>query len=329
MSAQDWRPSAAPLALAARARLNARVRTFFATRGVLEVETPIVSAAATTDPHVDSLTTVFIGPGAPRGEPRYLHTSPEFPMKRLLAAGSGPIYQLCKVFRQGELGRRHNPEFTLLEWYRPGLDHRALMEEVDALVRSVSEGERVWGPTLQISYGEAFREYVGVDPHAADGAALQASAREHGLGDIVGLGSGERDGWLELLQAEVLEPHLPRGRPVFIYDFPASQAALARVRAGNPPVAERFELYLDGMELANGFHELGDAAEQRGRFAADMTRRHSASGATVPMDERLLAALAHGIPDCAGVALGVDRLLMVLLNASRIDEVLAFPFARA
>ena len=325
----DWRPSAGRGLLERRAELNARLRAFFARRGVLEVETPILSSAAATDPHIESFTTRYAGPGAPSGQPRYLHTSPEFPMKRLLAAGSGPIYQLCKVFRQGEVGRRHQPEFTMLEWYRPGLDHHGLMDEVEALLVEVVAGWLSPAPALRLSYAEAFERYLGIDPHRAGGEELQARARDFELGTVAGLADDDRDGWLELLQAGALEPRLPRGQPVFVYDFPASQAALARLRPGPPPVAERFELYLDGMELANGFHELADAHEQRRRFEADARRRRRLGAGAVAADERLLAALGHGLPDCAGVALGVDRLLMLLVGASSIGEVVAFDWARA
>jgi len=325
----DWRPSADRALLELRAELYARVRDFFARRGVLEVETPVLSAAGATDRHIESLTTRYVGPGAPAGQTRYLHTSPEFPMKRLLAAGSGPIYQLCKVFRQGEVGRRHQPEFTMLEWYRPGLDHHGLMDEVEALLAEAASGRLSLGPAMRLSYAEAFQTYLEIDPHAAGNEELRVCARRWGLGTAAGLAEDDRDGWLEWLQAEALEPRLPRGRPVFVYDFPASQAALARVRGGPPPVAERFELYLDGVELANGFYELAEAGEQRRRFEADLEHRTRAGGATVPADERLLAALDHGLPDCAGVALGIDRLLMLLAGAGSIGEVIAFDWARA
>lgn len=338
-TASAWRPVATPAVLRRRARMYTDIRAFFHHRNVLEVDTPVLSAAGTTDPNIESFTTCYEGPGGPR--PLYLHTSPEFPMKRLLAAGSGAIYQLCKVFRQGEAGRRHQPEFTMLEWYRPGLDHFALMEEVEALVRAVLP-ELSLGPTVTLSYAEAFRRYVGIDPHNATGEALAACATDHGLmvGNAAQSGSGRssqagprddwsRDTWLELLQAEVLEPALPGGQPVFLHAFPASQAALARVSAGTPTVAERFELYINGMELANGFHELGDAGEQRRRFEADQARRAASGQVPVPFDEHLLQALTQGLPDCAGVALGIDRLLMLALGAASIKEVVAFPFARA
>lgn len=320
----DWRPAAALETLRLRARLLEQVRGFFAARGVLEVETPCLSAAATTDPAIESFTTAYTGPGAAAGAPRYLHTSPEFAMKRLLAAGSGPIYQLARVFRQGEAGRRHNPEFTLLEWYRPGMDHHGLMTEVAALVQALL-GEMA---VERLSYAEAFGRYAGVEPHGASLESLQECAAGHGIVPVAGLGD-ERDAWLDLLLSHVVEPQLGQAGLTFIYDYPASQAALARVRPGPPPVAERFELYCGGMELANGFHELSDGAEQRRRFEADSRRRAVLGQPTPPMDEHLLAALEHGLPACAGVAVGFDRLVMLAAGAGHIEQVLAFPFARA
>jgi lysyl-tRNA synthetase class 2 len=245
-------------------------------------------------------------------------------MKRLLAASSGPIWQLGKAFRDGEAGRCHNPEFTLLEWYRPGWDHHRLMVEVDELLHDILNtptGER-------LSYREAFQSIAGLDPFETPVGTLQSVSRDLVGAEPPDLGS-DRDSWLELLFSHVLEPELGRGRPSFIHDFPASQAALARVRPGDPALAERFEVFVDGVELANGFHELGDAAEQRRRFERDLEARR-ADGLPVPeLDERLLAALAEGLPDCAGVALGVDRLVMLKLGTTDISEVIAFPIDRA
>jgi lysyl-tRNA synthetase class 2 len=322
--AHDWRPSAAPAALRERAALLTRLRGFFAAAGVLEVETPILSRAATSDPALASLASLWHGPGEAR--PLHLHTSPELPMKRLLAAGSGAIYQICKVFRDGERGRLHHPEFTLLEWYRPGWDYRRLMVEVADLVRcALSEPER---PVEEIAYRDLFRERLGVDPWRADAAELARTAAARGIGGADGLAL-ERDGWLDLLLTHCLEPALGRSRLTFVYDYPPSQAALARRRDGAVPVAERFELYLEGVELANGFQELTDGDEQRRRFLADLEVRAAAGLAMSPLDEAFLDALAAGMPEAAGVALGVDRLLMCRLGARHIDEVLAFPIERA
>jgi len=321
-----WRPSAPLEALRARADLLERIRAFFRQAGVLEVETPACSFHGNTDPAIESLATRFQGPGHGTGVPLYLHTSPEFPMKRLLAAGSGPIYQICHVFRNGELGRLHNPEFSLLEWYRPGFDHHRLMGEVAALVCHVADVEL---PERRISYAELFDEELGLDPHAASLTALRNRAMELQVPGAVDLDLPGRDAWLDLLLTHCIEPRLPARRMTFVYDYPASQAALARVRPGPPPLAERFELYLGGMELANGFRELADAAEQRRRFESEQAERAAAGQPSVPLDERLLAALEAGLPDCAGVALGLDRLLMWLTGVRDINQVLTFPFDRA
>ena len=322
----SWRPAAALQILQRRAAMLTGVRDFFAARQVLEVETPLLSAAAASDPAVESFVTRYTGPGAPAGRPMYLNSSPEFAMKRLLAAGSGPIYQICKAFRQGEAGRYHNPEFTMLEWYRPGFDHHRLMDEVEELARALlpdlAGGER-------LSYREAFMRHVGIDPATAEQRELAGAAASHGLPGVAGLDGEARDGWLDLLMSHLVQPHLGQGGPCFVFDYPASQAALARLRPGQPPVAERFELFLHGVELANGFHELINGPEQRRRFEADLLRRAAAGQPLLPLDENLLAALSHGLPQCSGVALGLDRLLMLICGVEEIGGVLAFPVARA
>lgn len=309
-----------------RADLLARVRQFFARRGVLEVETPVLAHHGVTDRHLASLGTSIRGIGE-EATPFFLQTSPEFAMKRLLAAGSGPIYQISKAFRDGERGRHHNPEFTMLEWYRPGFDHHRLMDEVDAFL-SDTLGT---APGARWTYGALFEQHLGIDPHTASQGQLMAAARETGIDPSAELAATlGRDDWLDLLMTHGIEPRLPRDRPVFVHDYPASQAALARLRPeGAVRVAERFEVYAGGIELANGFHELADAAEQRARFEIDRSARAAAGLPTPALDERLLAALEHGLGDCAGVALGIDRLLMVLTGAEHIDQVLSFPIERA
>lgn len=325
-SGNAWRPAASREVLAARARLLAGIREFFARNGVMEVETPLCSHAGCSDPAITSLTTRFTGPGAPVGETLYLHSSPEFPMKRLLAAGSGSIYQLCRVFRNGELGPRHNPEFTLLEWYRPGFDHHRLMGEVAELVNCLLPAPL---PVQRLSYAQLFLTHLQLDPHCVAPEELRELAIARGIAGAEVLDLETRDAWLDLLLSHLIEPGLGRGCLTFVYDYPASQASLARVRAGQPPLAERFELYLGGLEIANGFHELADAREQRARFEHENAARTAASLPTVPLDERLLAALQAGLPDCAGVALGIDRLLMYLSGLDDIRQVLAFPYQRA
>ncbi len=319
----DWRPSASLDVLRARAKLLALVRSFFAERGVLEVETPVLSQATITDSQLASLKTRFRGPGHPDGLDLYLQTSPEFAMKRLLAAGAGPIFQICKAFRDGESGSRHNPEFTILEWYTPGVDHHGLMDEM-ALLLEATLGT---GQCQRISYGRLFEDRFGLDPHRCSSTALGRAAADAGLGPRPTL--TDRDEWLALLMSHVLEPELGGDAPLFVFDYPASQAALARIRPGDPAVAERFEVYYRGCELANGFHELADADEQRRRFETELEARRSRGSLEPPVDECFLAALEEGLPDCSGVALGLDRLLMLHLGAESIDEVLAFPLDRA
>ena len=326
MSDSQWHPSASLDMLRTRAELLGRIRDFFRQAGVLEVETPASSRYGVTDPAIESFVTRYCGPGAAQGEARYLQTSPEFPMKRLLAAGSGPIYQLCRVFRNGERGRLHSPEFTLLEWYRPGFDHHRLMGEVAELMQALSprplKEERV-------SYAEAFQSRLRIDPHRASAAELSNCAIDQGIAGAEQLELESRDAWLDLLLTHLIEPHLGENGMTFLYDYPATQAALARVRPGDPPLAERFELYLSGLEIANGFHELLDGQEQRRRFEEDNRRREAMGLPTLPIDVHLLAALEAGMPASAGVALGVDRLLMVLSGSRHIREGVAFDSDRA
>lgn len=331
METADWRPTARFAVLQLRARFLATIRSFFARRGVLEVETPVLAASTATDIHIASLETRYgaRGRGATgegvgeSGRRFFLQSSPEFAMKRLLAAGSGSIYQIGRAFRDGEQGRLHNPEFTLIEWYRIGFDHLALMDEVAALL------DAVLGPAAvrRVTYRDAFRRSAGVDPFTSPLTELRARATELGVEERTAR-TLERDACLDLMLATCVQPALGKGR-VFMHDFPASQASLARIRPGEPEVAERFELFVDGIEIANGYHELGDAPEQRARFEADRAHRRRLGLAEVPLDERLLAALARGLPGCAGVALGLDRLLMAAIGADSIDEVLAFPLRRA
>ena len=324
----DWRPTASLEVLKLRAAILARIRAFFARLDVLEVDTPALSRAATTDPALSSFKTCYHGPGAVRDEPRYLHTSPEFPMKRLLAAGSGSIYQICKVFRDGESGTQHNPEFTLLEWYRTGFDHLDLMDEVQRLVTDVLADIMPIDSVQHWSYRDLFVEIAAIDPFTATAAELRTVLQSSFDVTAVGLSLDDGDAWLDLMMTHVIEPRLGSGL-MFIRDYPASQAALARLRPCSPPVAARFEVYLNGIELANGFHELADAPEQRRRFEADLERRRDSGDEAVRIDENLLSALHAGLPNCAGVALGLDRLLMLASGSQRLQNVMAFPFETA
>ncbi|SFD64881.1 lysyl-tRNA synthetase, class 2 [Thiohalospira halophila DSM 15071] len=322
--AADWRPTADRAALAAAAAVRRRLRDFLEARGYLEVETPQLSAAANPDPAVEPFSV------AGDAGPLWLATSPEFPMKRLLAADSGPIYQMARAFRREEQGRRHNPEFTLLEWYAPGVAPAAFIAEAVALAAAGLGAEPA---VTRLSYADAFHQACGVDPHRADAGELAEAARAAGL-VVTGLeGEGDPRPWRHLLQACLVEPALAERGLVVVSDFPADDAALARLRPADDPkepaVAERFEIYLHGLELANGYHELADPAEQRRRFEDDNDRRRLAGQQPLPVDEHLLAALEAGLPDACGMAMGVDRLIMAATGAVAIEGVLAFPVDRA
>lgn len=321
----DWRPSASLSALRLRAEVYRLIRDFFHHRQVLEVETPILSEAGNTDPNIESFQLQFSGPGQAGGKSRWLRTSPEFPMKRLLAAGLGDCYELGRVFRNGEFGRRHNPEFSMLEWYRVGWNHLELIEECVALVRHVFALKGIGLPVRRLSYAELFLESAGIDPHAAGDAQLREAVLSRIAIDPEGL---QRDDLLDLLMTHCIEPQLPRLSLTVVHDFPASQCALARIRPGEVPLAERFELYLGSAELANGYHELTDAAEQGRRFDRDLMLRGQRGACAVPKDLRLMTAL-ESMPGSAGVAMGIDRLMMALLDAETLAETVAFDFSRA
>lgn len=310
-----WRPLADIQCIRQRAGLLSTLREFFADRSILEVETPLLCRNGITDPSIEPLT---VQAADFSGDARVLQTSPEYMMKRMLAEFSEPMFQIAKAFRSGEVGPRHNPEFSLLEWYRPGFDHHQLMVEVADLAQCCL-GAR---PINKYSYRELFQQCLQIDPFIATIVELEAIARRHlDLGNL----SGDRDLWLDLLMSHVVEPQLAGEGICFVYDYPASQAALARVvQANDVTVAQRFELYVDGMELANGYCELTDAAEQRQRFERDNVLRRQRGQIERALDESLLDALESGLPDCSGVALGIDRLLMLQTGLSDIKNVLAF-----
>src|SRR5512138_628194 len=314
-----WKPAASIAVLELRAQMLRAAREYFAATRALEVETPTLSAAGVSDVHLASVEARAIG------RPRYLHTSPEYAMKRLLAAGCGDIWQITKVYRDGESGRWHNPEFTMIEWYRVGIDHHALIADVERLVSAMLPPERQFDRAERLSYREAVQLHTGIDPFEDPTPVLIARLESAGI-EVPAAIHGERDACLDLIMSTLVGPALGHGRLTFIYDYPASQAALAKVRGA---VASRFEAYLDGIELANGFHELADAAEQRARFDRDLAERSRRGLPLHPVDEHFLQALEHGLPECSGVALGFDRLVMCAAGAKHIDEVLAFPIDRA
>jgi len=299
------------------------LRAFFAEKQVLEVETPILSSAGITDPNLQSFTTQF------QQRKFFLNTSPEFFMKRLLAAGSGDIFQICKAFRDDEQGSRHNPEFSLLEWYRTGFDHHRLMAEIELLIQYLYtelEIKTTPGEITYLSYQQAFINSLGIDPLNADVIEIKSAAEKNNCEIPVGMDENDKDQWLDWLMTQVVAPSFNQHGFTFVFDYPASQAALAKLSKQDIRVAHRFELFYGELELANGFYELTDAKEQRQRFENENTLRIQKSIEPVPVDELLLAGLENGLPECAGVAIGLDRLLMVLLEEKNISAVLSFDF---
>jgi len=320
----NWLPNASLAQLRARADMLQKIRHFFAERQVLEVETPSLSQAAVTDVHLHCFKTAFVGrnisdkPLVEGGVPLYLQTSPEFHMKRLLAAGSGCIYQTSKVYRNEESGRFHNPEFSLLEWYRVGFDHHQLMDEMQALLTLIL----ACGEATRCTYQAAFLTHLQVDPLTASLEELKLAGAHLQLGDVLN-DETDKDTLLQLLFCVAIEPKIGQSTPCFVYDFPASQAALARINEQDPRVADRFEVYYQCIELANGFHELNNSQEQLQRFQADNHSRRAMGLPEMPIDHRFVACL-DDLPHCAGVALGLDRLLMLSTQQSHIDDVLSF-----
>ena len=315
----NFRPTASRQNLQLRAKLLQRLREFFDKRGFLEVETPLLSADTVVDRHLDPFCVEF------DNRHMWLQTSPEFAMKRLLAAGAEAIYQITRSFRLGEQGPLHNPEFTIVEWYRTGDDMDAGMQ----LTNDLCEAMLHCGPAERLSYREAFERYVGPNPHTAEVETLISKVKELGIARPDSLSADDRDGWLDLLLVDCVQPHLGTERPTLLYDYPAGQTALARIRQDNPPVAERFELYVSGIELANGYHELLDADELLRRNKTVNIQRTVDGKPTLPEQSRLLTAMRAGMPASVGVALGFDRLVMLAAGSKSLSEVMAFPFNRA
>lgn len=320
----NWQASLSWEDAKARAQVISTIRAFFADRDVVEVETPLLSQGTITDLHLDAFASRYRF--LPEGEVElYLQTSPEFAMKRLLASGYQSIFQICKAFRDEPFGHHHNPEFTMLEWYRIGFDHHELMKEVDELLMSILNVETA----SMMTYQSAFKTYTSIDPLDTDLDALKAFLELHSKLDDWLLKTENLDTLLQFIFAEFIEVHIGKDKPCFIYDFPASQASLAKLNPQDNRVAERFECYFKGIELANGFHELTNADEQRDRFYHDNQLRNSEGLKEKPIDERLITALSHGLPDCAGVALGIDRLIMLALDKCDIEQVLTFNIRKA
>lgn len=338
----DWRPTASLEVLKQRAVLLDAMRRVFHDAGYWEVETPILSADIIVDAHLDPFV-AQCSPGPLPGDLKtggrelFLQTSPEFAMKRLLAAGADAIYQIGRVFRNGEQGERHNPEFTMAEWYRAGIDHHAQMDFTEQLVRAIFSAAESFrsgsafdkAPFERMTYNEAFERFAGCEVLELDANELRDLTETHELSPPESLAADDRDGLLNFLLAEVVEPELGFDRPVFLYDYPASQAALAKIRNDDLPVAERFELYISGVEICNGYHELTDPEEFARRMQTQNALRRSENARPLPESNRLLEAMRAGLPASSGVALGVDRLVMLALGKSDLSEVIAFPFERA
>jgi elongation factor P--(R)-beta-lysine ligase len=317
---ESWLPYADNNLITQRAELLAKIRQFMIERNILEVETPILSHATVTDVQLYSFRSDYSSPKRISDQVLYLQTSPEYAMKRLLASGLGAIYQISKVFRNEEQGKLHNPEFTMLEWYQPGFDHHQLMQEVELFLSVIGIGY-----CEKVSYGDIFLEHTGLNPHTCDKDELNVMAQQSGLTSII----DERSVLLDFIFSHKIAPTSGNSIPLFVYDYPECQCALAKLGGSTPKVAERFELFINGMEIANGFHELTDADEQLARFEQDVTLRKKQSLPDLPIDNLFLNALEKGLPDCAGVAVGIDRLLMVITGVEDIREVLAFPIDRA
>jgi len=322
--AADWRPSCTPAAARRRAQMLEAARKFFAARNVLEVETPILGITAVSDPNIDSIHALLQADG---GRPRYLHTSPEYRMKRLLCAGYPDIYSICKVFRDGEAGKRHQPEFTMAEWYRKGYGLEDMIRESCDFITQLLEPQWLPRVAVSMSYREAFIRHAGIDPWHADCAALaETVSADSRLKSAIG---DDRDDWLDLVMSSRIGPALDKDRLTVIYHYPAQQAALARINPDDASVADRFELFLGDIELANGYVELLDPDIQWQRWQLDLERRRRKARALVPLDEALIGALRSGMPPCAGVAVGFDRLLMINEQCEDIARIQTFAFERS
>ncbi len=317
---ESWRPTADKQLIKLRADTYSKIRQFMAERNVLEVETPVLSHATVTDVQLHSFCSEYSNPQAASARTLYLQTSPEYAMKRLLASGTGAIYQISRVFRNEEQGKLHNPEFTMLEWYQPDYDHHQLMQELEMFLNLFATTH-----CEKTSYAEIFSQQTGLDPHTCDTKELTMLAQQYGLSSSV----EERPVLLDFIFSNKITSTLGNGRPLFVYDYPACQSALAKLSDSSPKVAERFELFINGMEIANGFHELTDAEEQLARFEQDLTLRKKEKRPDLSIDHLFLDALKRGLPDCAGVAVGIDRLLMAMTGAEDIREVLTFPIENA
>lgn len=322
-----WQPSCDLQQLRVRSQLLAAIRIFFQKKDVLEVETPLLCHTTGTDPQLDFFSSQFHSP--PNDQILFLQSSPEFAMKRLLAAGSGSIFQICKAFRNGESGRYHNPEFTILEWYRVNFTLQDLMDEVAELLMGIVKPYLALKPVQSVSYQQIFSEKTGLDPLFFNQQAYHRYAVEQGIPEAISICADNHVLWLDFIFSHKVQPDLGEDAFCLVHSYPAIQSSLARVNKANPDVAERFEVFVKGVELGNGFFELADVLEQEKRFDRELEYRRANLLPEVEKDGLFLAALQSGLPECSGVAIGLDRLLMVMTDSQAIDEVLAFSVSRA
>jgi lysyl-tRNA synthetase class 2 len=323
----DWQPTCSIELLRLRAKVLGDIRRFFSARAVLEVETPVLSYSSGTDPQLDFFTTDYCSP--PLKHTVFLQTSPEFAMKRLLAAGSGSIYQICKAFRNGESGRFHNPEFTLLEWYRVGFTLSQLMDEIAELMAVLFNGYRALIPTQRFSYQEIFKCYTGLNPLEFSYQDYCTYARDNQLSEAVSICGYDHGLWLDFIFSHNVQPRLGENSVCMVYGYPACQSSLARINEYNSQITDRVEVFINGIELGNGYYELTDAKEQERRFDKEIAIRQQRKHPVTVKDKHLVAALEAGLPECSGMAIGLDRLLMLLANSAAINDVLNFPIHRA
>lgn len=323
----DWQPTCSLELIHLRADMLRKIRTFFFEKSVLEVETPLLSNAIGTDPQLEFFCTEFCLPS--QHHSLFLQTSPEFAMKRLLAAGIGSIYQICKAFRNGETGRFHNPEFTLLEWYRVGFDLSRLMDDCEELIQRLFQDRRPLNPALRISYQEVFQRHTGLNPLEFSHEAYCTYAQENHFPEAASICGHDHPTWLDFIFSHRVQPYLGENALCMVYGYPACQSSLARINPRNPLITDRVELFIDGVELGNGFFELTDAEEQSRRFDEELSIRKRRNLVVAEKDGRLIAALRAGLPQCSGMAIGLDRLLMVLFQLPSIGDVLSFPVERA
>lgn len=323
----DWQPSCSLEYLQLRANTLSAIRAFFAERKVLEVETPVLANAIGTDPQLDFFTTEFCF--TPEAQRLYLQTSPEFAMKRLLASGSGSIYQICKAFRNGEAGRFHNPEFTLLEWYRENFDLNQLMQEIIDLMVYLFKPYKALDKITRISYQEVFSRFTGLDALNFSYQNYIACAEYHKLPEAVLICGQDHSLWLDFLFTHLVQPQFSMRELVLVYGYPACQSSLARINTENPLITDRVEIFINSVELGNGYYELLDSVELERRFDSEIKYRHEHDLPSVMKDQRLLSAMKNGLPDCSGMAIGLDRVLMLLAECSSIEDILSFSISRA